>query len=135
MFTHAASIETSAPPDRVWSLWSDVDRWKDWNTGIESIQLDGPFAEGSHFTMRPPGQDPIVSRLVDVMPHRRFSDETVLGDTRVVVVHELQPRPGGMTRIVYSTTITGPDAEEIGGMVTSDFDDVLAALKRLAEQA
>ena len=37
-------------------------------------------------------------------------------------------------RIVYGAEITGPRAMEFGPIVPSDFPDVLAALKRLAEQ-
>ena len=134
MWAHEDSIETSAAPALVWALFADVNRWKDWNAGIESIQIHGPFAKGTKFTMQPPGQEPLVSTLIDVEPNAAFTDETVVGETRVVVSHRLVPLPSGATRILYSTEITGPAAEEVGPMVTADFPDVLAALKRLAEQ-
>ncbi|MGN6669199.1 MAG: hypothetical protein ACTHKH_19845 [Trinickia sp.] len=38
-----------------------------------------------------------------------------------------------MTRVTYGTEITGPNAPEFRPLVTGDFGDVLAALKRLAE--
>ncbi len=134
MWAHEDSIEVSAAPARVWALFADVNRWKDWNSGVESIQIHGPFARGTRFTMKPPGQDPLVSTLIDVEPKEAFTDETVVDETRVVVSHRLVPLPSGSTRIIYSTEITGPSAEEVGSMVTADFPDVLAALKRLAEQ-
>jgi hypothetical protein len=134
MWAHEDSIETSAAPARVWALFEDVNRWKDWNAGIESIQIHGPFAKGTKFTMQPPGQEPLVSTLIDVKPNEAFTDETVVGETRVVVGHRLVLLPSGYTRILYSTEITGRSAEEVGPMVTADFRDVLAALKRLAEQ-
>ncbi len=134
MWSHEESIETSASPARVWELFSDVQHWKDWNAGIESIELHGPFAEGTTFTMKSPGQDALTSILIQVKPSQSFTDETVVGETRVLVSHRLEPLPPGRTKIVYSTQITGPDAAEIGPMVTSDFPDVLAALKNLVEQ-
>lgn len=84
--------------------------------------------------MRPPGQDALVSTLIEVRENECFTDETILDDIRVLVSHTLTPRPSGGTRITYGTRITGPRADEVGAMVTSDFPDVLAALKRLAEQ-
>jgi carbon monoxide dehydrogenase subunit G len=66
MWTHEDNIETSAPAARVWELFSNVERWKDWNGGIESIELHGPFAEGTSFTMQPPGQDALTSTLIEV---------------------------------------------------------------------
>ena len=134
MWTHEQSIETSASPARVWQLFADVARWKDWNAGIEKIDIHGPFANGTTFTMQPPGQDVITSKLIDVKPNEGFTDETVVDDTRVIVSHRLVTLPSGRTKIIYSTEITGPAADEFGPMVTSDFPEVLAALKRLAEQ-
>jgi uncharacterized protein YndB with AHSA1/START domain len=135
MWTHEDSIETSAPAARVWELFSNVERWKDWNAGIESIELHGPFAEGATFTMQPPGEDALSSTLIEVRPNESFTDETVVDQTRVLVHHRLVPLASGKTKIIYSTQITGPGAAEIGPMVTSDFPDVLAALKNLAEQS
>ena len=134
MWTHEQSIETSASPARVWQLFVDVARWKDWNAGIEKIEIHGPFAKGTTFTMQPPGQDAITSKLIDVRPNEGFTDETVVDDTRVIVSHRLVTLPSGRTKIIYSTEITGPAADEFGPMVTSDFPEVLAALKRLAEE-
>jgi uncharacterized protein YndB with AHSA1/START domain len=134
MWTHEESIETSATPARVWKFFADVAQWKNWNAGIETIQIHGPFKAGTTFTMRPPGQDAINSTLIEVKPNENFTDETLVDETRVVVSHKLQPLASGNTKIIYSTEITGPGAEELGPMITSDFADVLASLKRLAEQ-
>jgi uncharacterized protein YndB with AHSA1/START domain len=134
MWTHEESIETSATPARVWKFFADVAQWKNWNAGIETIQIHGPFKAGTTFTMRPPGQDAINSTLIEVKPNESFTDETLVDEIRVVVSHKLQPLASGNTKIIYSTEITGPGAEELGPMITSDFADVLASLKRLAEQ-
>ena len=134
MWTHEEAIEASAAPARVWELFADVARWKEWNAGIETIQIHGPFKEGATFTMQPPGQDPINSTLVEVKSNESFTDETVVDEVCVLVRHQLVPLPSGGTEIIYSTEITGPGAAEFGPMVTSDFADVLARLKRLAEQ-
>ena len=134
MWTHEETIETSAPPTRIWELFADIARWKEWNAGIETIEIHGPFEAGTTFTMQPPGQDALTSTLVEVKPNESFSDETVVGETRVVVSHKLVPLSSGGTKIIYSTEIAGPEADEVGPMVISDFPTVLAALKRLAEQ-
>lgn len=134
MWTHEETIEIFAAPARVWEFFEDVARWKEWNAGIESIELHGPFQAGTTFTMKPPGQEAITSTLLEVIPHQRFVDETVLDGTRVVVDHQLVVLASGGTKIIYRTEITGAEAQAVGPMVTADFGDVLAALKRLAEQ-
>jgi Polyketide cyclase / dehydrase and lipid transport len=134
MWTHEDSIETAARPERVWALFADVARWTEWNAGIETIELHGPFANGTTLTMQPPGQEALTSTLIEVRPNEGFSDETLVGETRVLVRHQLLPLPAEGTRIIYRTEITGPGAMELGPMVTADFPAVLAALKQLAEK-
>ena len=35
------SIETTASPEAIWRLWSDVERWPEWNADIEQIEISG----------------------------------------------------------------------------------------------
>jgi len=133
MWTHEESIETTAAPARIWRLFADVAGWTRWNAGIERIQLHGPFATGSRFTMKAPGVDAFVSTLADVRENQGFVDETILGGTRVSVDHRIEPLPGGRCRIVYRTEVSGPHAAGFGAAITADFAQVLAALKAAAE--
>ncbi|MEU6410214.1 SRPBCC family protein [Microbispora sp. NPDC046933] len=137
MWEYEHSVETVASAGVVWRLWSDMAAWPRWNDGIESIEINGPFAVGTTFTMTPPGDEPIRMRLVEIEPGKWFTDEMDAGDFVVRTVHRLEPADGG-TRIVYRTEITGPAADEVGPQlgpaITADFPDVLAALVRLAEE-
>jgi len=134
MWTDSTSIATTASPQALWRLFEDVAGWTKWNAGIERIALNGPFASGSTLAMKPPGMDAFHSTLRDVRPHEGFVDETVLEDTRFLVSHELQPLPGGGTRVTYAIRVEGPEARTLGPLVTADFPEVLAALKALAER-
>jgi hypothetical protein len=133
MWTHTASIDTTASPQALWRLFEDVAGWTRWNAGIERIALHGPFASGSTFEMQPPGMNSFTSTLRDVRRGAGFVDETVLEGTRFLVSHELQPLPSGGTRVVYAVRVEGPEAETLGPLVTADFPEVLAALRALAE--
>ena len=126
-------IETSAAAETVWGIFCDVPGWKTWNAGIERIDIDGPFATGTWFTMKPPGEEPLRSRLIDVRENECFIDETRVGDLAITVAHRIQSLGPGRTRIVYAVDAQGPEASEIGPAVASDFPQVLAALARLAE--
>jgi len=134
MWQRSFSILTPAPVAAVWRLFEDVAGWPAWNAGIESISIDGPFADGTAFVMKPPGQDAFTSRLVNVVAQRRFEDETVVGDVRVRVDHRIEPSSAAQTRITYTATVTGPGAAEIGAAVTDDFPAVLEALAALAQR-
>ncbi|MBT2115485.1 SRPBCC family protein [Dyella sp. LX-66] len=133
MWRHEASIEIAAAPARIWQLFADVPGWKRWNAGIASIELHGPFAEGTSFTMQPPGMDAFTSTLIEVQENRLFTDQTMLDEVTVVVSHRIEPLDAARSRVSYVSVVTGPEAAEIGAAVTADFGDVLAALKQLAE--
>ena len=127
------SIETAAPAEAIWQLFRDVAGWPRWNAGIASIAIDGPFADGTWFTMQPPGETPLRSQLLEVRENAGFVDRTEIGDLTVEVAHRITPLAGGRTRITYAVDASGPDAAGIGAAVSSDFPDVLAALASLAE--
>src|SRR5258708_33305343 len=107
-------IETSAAADVIWSIFRDVPGWQTWNAGIERIDIDGPFAAGTCFTMKPPGEDSLRSKLVEVRENACFVDETRLGDLAITVAHRIESLGAGRTRIVYAVEAGGPEASEIG---------------------
>jgi len=135
MWSDTRRIESSASPERLWALLSDPAGWHHWNAGVASVEMHGPFAAGSTFTMRLPDGTRFESTLLEVTPNEGFTDETLLDATRVVVRHTIERVPGGRTRVSYRSDVTGPDAESIGPSVTADFLDVLHALRDLAESA
>lgn len=135
MWTHEASIETTATPAQIWKLFCDVNGWKHWNSGIENIEIHGPFAAGTTFSMQPPDAEMLASTLVRVEENQGFTDETIVDDTLVLVHHQITSLASGATKITYRTEVTGLDAAEIGAIVTGDFSDVLSALKTLAEKS
>jgi hypothetical protein len=127
------SIETTAEPQAIWRLFSDVAGWKQWNAGIAHIEIEGPFAAGTWFSMTPPGQDALRSRLLDVRENDRFVDETRVDDLVVTVTHRIDRMGPERTRVTYAVEARGPGAAEIGPMIAADFPDVLAALAARAE--
>ena len=127
------AIETSATPETIWSIFRDVPAWKNWNAGIEQIEIDGPFTAGTWFTMKPPGEEALRSQLIDVRENVHFVDETRVGDLTIKVAHRIEPLGPARTRIVYAVDAQGPQAAEIGPAVSADFPEVLASLAKLAE--
>lgn len=46
-------VETSAPPEKIWAAWTDVDHWPQWDTELVSASLDGSFALGTRGRVKP----------------------------------------------------------------------------------
>ncbi len=126
------SIETSASAEAIWHLFRDVGTWASWNAGIESVALEGPFAAGTSFTMKAPGQDAMRSRLTEVRENECFVDETTIDALTIRVAHRIE-RKGEGARVTYAVSAEGPGAKDIGPAVASDFPDVLTLLARKAE--
>ncbi|NUU24139.1 MAG: polyketide cyclase [Streptomycetaceae bacterium] len=138
MWTYEHALETTATPHAVWRLWADVDTWSTWNADVERIDLRGPFAEGSEFTMYLPGQDPIELRLGTCVADEVFVDVAEIDGLVLRTEHRVEPVGPGRSRVVYRMAITGPGADEagpqIGPAVTGDWPETMAALVALAER-
>jgi len=131
------SIETSASAQAVWQLWADVERWPEWNAGVELIELRGPFAVGSTILMTPPGEETVELNIAEAIEPELFVDEADGGDFVVRTTHRVESLGDERSRISYRMEITGPAAEsvgpEIGPEISADFPQVLAALAARAE--
>ena len=62
--------------DRLWSIWSDVDAWHTWQPELDYAKLEGAFAAGSTFRLKPKGGPRVRIELLTVEPNRRFVDLT-----------------------------------------------------------
>lgn len=74
-----AAISAMADPADVWRLWSNVERWQEWNDQIVHAELLGPFAAGSKARIRFRGRPlPLTFQITAIVPERLFTDETRL---------------------------------------------------------
>ncbi|MGW4741771.1 SRPBCC family protein [Nocardia xishanensis] len=139
MWKYEHSAETTVSPEALWRSWSDPNRWPEWNPGIETFELDGPFAPGTTFRMTSPDGDTVELRFVEIVPGELWSDVFTGDGFDILTVHRLESLPSGQTRVIYRTEITGPAADtagpEIGPQITADFPEVVAGLIEHAEQS
>jgi len=137
MWSTEHSVETTAAPETIWKLWTDVGDWPRWNADLERAELTGAFAPGSEITMFPREDDPIELIIAEADEPERFVDQADLGPVVVRTAHRVERLGPDRSRIVYRMEITGPEADtlgpQIGPEITSDFPDVLAKLAAVAE--
>ncbi|MGW4211661.1 SRPBCC family protein [Lentzea sp. NPDC004789] len=129
-YSYEHSVEGPATVAAVWALWSDVSRWTEWDEGLESVTLSGPFAEGSRGTMVVKGQGAIEFTLTSVTDSG-FVDETSVPGALLRFSHHVEPVGEGV-RVTHSVVIEGPAAQEFGPVVTADLPDAVQALVKLA---
>jgi hypothetical protein len=92
--------------DRLWSVWSDVDGWNRWQTDLDYAKLDGAFAAGSTFVLKPKGGPRVRIELQTVEPKRRFVDLTRFPLARMYGEHEFIAR-GDEVEIRTSVSVEG----------------------------
>ncbi len=47
------STKTTASPAEIWEVWSDVNRWHEWDPHTVSAKLDQPFQDGAVGHLQP----------------------------------------------------------------------------------
>jgi uncharacterized protein YndB with AHSA1/START domain len=137
MAEYGTSVETAAPAERVWKIWSDMSTWGEWNPNVSTMDWNGGFADGTEGVMNTRAGQHHRMRLLDVVPGRSFAFETsVVPGTRFRFNCRVEPA-GSMTRISQMVQVMGPLGPVVQGVlgpqVSKDFGVLLASLAKRAE--
>lgn len=91
------SIDIAAPPERVWPVMSDVERWPEWTPSVSKVKrLDaGPFVVGSRAVIHQPKFPPAFWKVSAIEPGRSFTWVSTAPGMRVVGHHAVQATPTG----------------------------------------
>jgi hypothetical protein len=91
------SIDIAAPPDIVWLVMSDAERWHEWTPSVTSIRLlDGkPIRIGSRALIRQPKFPPALWKVTAVVPGRSFTWTSRAPLMRVFAQHSVDPTASG----------------------------------------
>lgn len=137
MWKTSFSIETKAAPEKIWSMWSEVKRWPEWDEGLEAVTLNGPFTAGSTGTLQPKGGPVFKTILLEVEAPRRFTDRTFLPLTRLDFHHEVKVE-NGRTRLEYRVEMSGLltplFSRVIGRGIAKDLPETVRRLVEFAEK-
>ena len=131
MWTTEHTATSPLPRPRIWAAVRDLHTGALRYPGADAFELHGDFAVGTELTVIPEGQEPIRSRICDLVEDETYADITDLGDVTLVFRYRLDDVDGG-TRVRYSLVIDGPAADtaggELGPQISADFPASLAAL-------
>lgn len=104
--THKVSIE-GLQADAVWKVWMDVNNWHTWDHDIEWARLNGPFADGSSFELKPKGGAKVRIALSDVEEEKTFTDCARFPFAKMFSIHELRVQDG-VIELSHTVKMTGP---------------------------
>lgn len=73
MLNFSLTVEIEAPPDRVWTVMRDIERWPEWTPTVTSIRRvdSGPLAVGSRALIRQPSLPPARWQVTELNEEAR----------------------------------------------------------------
>jgi uncharacterized protein YndB with AHSA1/START domain len=130
-------VETTAAPEAVWRVWTDVAGWPAWDTELESTRLEDPFQAGASGVLKGKGNPESTFTIEAVEPNRsyRFATALPLGG-RLVIERTLTPLEQG-TRFRHDVRFEGFGGGLLslflGGGYRAALPGVMERIKVLAE--
>jgi uncharacterized protein YndB with AHSA1/START domain len=102
------TIDIAAPPERVWQVMSDTDRWHEWTRSVTSVKRlgGGPFAVGSRAVIRQPKFPPAMWKITAIEPGKSFTWINSAPGLRVIAHHWVEPTMAG-SRATLSLELQG----------------------------
>lgn len=101
-------MDIDAPPEKVFAVLCDVERWPEWTPTMTSVQrLDrGPFTVGSSAKVRQPGLRPGIWKVIVLELDRSFIWCARAPGVCMTAGHWVERRGGG-SRVILSFELSG----------------------------
>lgn len=113
------SVEIEAPPQLVWEVFSDVERWPAWTASVTSlVGRDGAqLAVGRRFAIKQPGMSKLVWRVTEIEPRSSWTWVQRSPGVLVTARHWVIPQPGGRTLVRQQLDQRGPLGALVGRLM------------------
>lgn len=134
MFYYEHTVTGKMDLQKVWALYSDVNRWQEWDTEIQKMELNGDFVTGSSGVMYMNGLPPLPFTLDIVEKNKKFIDSTTLEKFNIQVGHFITDEGNNKLTLKHSVTVTGASQEEletIGQNIVADLPESMEKLYSL----
>jgi len=114
------SIEIDAPPQLVWDVFSDVERWPDWTASVTSLvaQDAAGLDVGKRFAIKQPGMQKLVWKVTEIDPGSSWTWVQRSPGVRVTARHWVIAQPGGRTLVRQQLDQRGVLGALVGRLMT-----------------
>ena len=133
------SVGIDAPPDVVWAVMSDGERWHEWTASVTSVRLldDGPLRIGSRALIRQPRFPPAVWKVTALEPGRSFTWRSGMPLMWVYGQHSVEPLGSGTRatlRLIYDGVLARLMGRITRGITNRYLNMEASGLKRRSEE-
>ncbi len=129
----------SAPPERVWEVLVEVERWPERIPTVDAVERldEGQLTVGSRTRLRQPKLPEAVWTVTGLAEGSSFTWESTSPGVRIIAGHVVEPYPGG-SRLTLALDVSGPLAP-VGWLMTRSLsrryvETEAASIKRAAER-
>jgi len=122
--SHQSSVDIDAMPSTVWAVYTDVERWPEWNPAVSESTVasgGGGLEVGTRVRIKQPRLRAMHWVVVDLAVDEGFTWTTSSGGVTTVAGHRLTPSGGAGTRVTVSVAQSGffaPVARLLFGRLT-----------------
>lgn len=130
---------TGVKKENIWRVWTDVNQWSDWHGDLDTCTMEGPFAVGNYFMLKPKGMKAVRIDLVDVIEGKQFTDCTKFFGARMYDTHALEETENGLC-LSNKLEVVGPlkwlwiklVANNVAATIPDEMDALVAKARSLA---
>ena len=134
-FSHTEN--TNASPSSIWNVWTDVTRWKDWDTGLKDAYMDDAFmlgAKGTIISLEGRKSRFTITEFVEGQSYT-MKTKLPLGSLYVKRYLKIDEQTTTFTHEVWFKGLTkGVFAKAFGGKFRAMLPDVLENIKQIVEE-
>ena len=136
MRTFKSEHTTNASRTAVWEVWREVANWQQWDTELESAQLESAFAQGGRGTLTPKNAPKSPFTITELTEGVSFTYSVPMPLARLEVAHYF--RPAAQTIFVHEVTFNGVLGGVFGRLLGTRYatalPEVLNRIAALAEK-
>jgi uncharacterized protein YndB with AHSA1/START domain len=123
------AVDIAAPPEQVWEVLVDVERWSDWTDTVTWVRRldEGPLRAGSRAKINQPKVPETDYVVTELEPGRSFTWVATGPGVLTTARHVIEPLPGGGARVRLSVEQAGWLGSLMGRLYRGLTDRYLAA--------
>lgn len=107
MWSKTYSVTTDeVTREQMWKLFTNVNSWHIWDSGVENAQLNGQFEQGNHILLKPKSGPKIKIVLSKVVEKQLFITASSFPLGKIYHQHLFEETSDGL-RISYTITVKG----------------------------
>lgn len=129
-------VSISAVPHQIFSVYSAVASWPDWDAEVESASLNGEFRLGAEGKIKPKGAPESKITIVELTENQSFTVECNLPLCKMRFIHLINAAGGGskvINRLEFTGLLSPLFVRLIGKSISKTMPHTLSGLKTYIE--